>query len=137
MVSDMQNVEQFEISGTNYHYKRLNPTLTLKGLQYVSPLFKGDVERCLENAPALMDMFAASTKVEHVDEGSGTSALLPLKPLVDAKFTGKPGDMMAFILKCLTLEYGDFLPGQPGNLSVTEVVNPFLSLMGVSGSSGE
>lgn len=129
----MQNVEIFEIAGTQYEYKRLPPTKVFDGLALVSPLFQGEVEKAMGNANQLMKLFTSTTKVVHVDEVAGTERTLPLGPLVESKFTGKPGELMAFVMKCLMVEYGDFLPGAAGNDAVMEVANPFISLMDVNG----
>ena len=128
---------EFEVAGTTYVYTRMSPEKVVDGLALVSPLFKGEVEKALNNTKALLRLFVGNTEILHTDEGTGKEHIVKMGARVTKMFTGKPGEMIAFIMKCVETEYGDFLPGRPGADAVMEVAHPFMSLMDSTGSSGE
>lgn len=133
----MQNTEEFQIADTTYRYTRLKPKKVMKGMRCVSPAFAGDIDAAMGNAEELLDLFAGTTEIQHEDPGNGTQRWMPLKTQLDHHFTGRPGAMVAYLMKCIVVEYGDFLPGAAGHEAVMEVVSQFSSLMDATGSSGE
>jgi len=122
----------FEISEARFEYVRMSPEKVLKGLSAVSPIFQGNIAGAMANAHELFKMFSASCNYFLEADGQEPRKV-KFGPLAEKFFTGKSAEMLAFITKCIHLEYGDFLPGSPGHAAMSEAANPFMSLLDVNG----
>jgi hypothetical protein len=118
----MAESNKFECGGFSFEVARLPVKKSLKGLRLVGQVLipalaagaaakDGSIGDAIERAvagldclPDILDLFVPHTKYV-----GPTDKLVPLEAFVDTVFSGKPKTCVQFIVKCVQLEYADFL----------------------------
>jgi hypothetical protein len=140
----MAESNKFECGGFSFQVERLPTKRSLKGLRLVGSVVlpalgagaaakEGSIGDAIERAvagldclPDILDLFVPHTKYV-----GPTDKLVPLEAFVDTVFSGKPKTCMQFIVKCVQLEYADFLDG----ISLSPEDSEFLKGLGLLSSN--
>lgn len=109
-------MEQFEIAGCKFWFKRLGFEDGCRGVRLVAEVMgpalsaRGDVAAALtasvDRLPQLVKLFAPYTQVQADDTGAGRK--VPLDKFVDDCFRGRLDRAVLYVAHCAVLEFGDY-----------------------------
>jgi uncharacterized membrane protein YgcG len=139
-------VEQFEIDGCKFWFKRVSLEDGCKGLRLVSEivgpaLSAGDMAQALtasiDKLPQLVTLFAKYTDFQADHAAAGRK--VALAKFTDDLFRGRLDLAVLFVANCAVIEYGDFLGERLQRLGdgMADLVNRFPALKALIHSSGD
>lgn len=143
--------DNFEIGDVQFRLKDIplaealqGEGVILKGILPAVAAAKGDLEfdnldpilRQLDELPKLFGIFVKNCMVKFKKSADDDGTWVSLKDVADTVFRRKAALRMAFLLRCIRMEYGDFL-SETGLDLITGEVELWSSQLGSIGGSGE
>lgn len=120
-------MNRIEIRGRTFEVERLGLDEAFNGLELAQEIFGSLARPPVSKVPRLLKLFAKVAKVArdanggYLDPGAGRVAL---EPFLDDVFKGEIGLAFDFVVKCVELEYGNFLDGLPGAAGAAAPATP-------------
>lgn len=141
-----QVVEEFEIDGVKFWFRRISLEDGCTGLRMVSEVmtpafnakdFASALTKSIDQLPKLVDLFVPYCQVE--GDGIAAGRKVQLKAFKQDAFAGHLDRALLFVANCAVIEYGDFLGERLAKLGtgLGELVQRFPSLQALIPSSGD
>lgn len=120
-------MNRIEIRGRTFEVERLGLDEAFNGLELAQEIFGSPTRPPVSKVPRLLKMFAKVAKVARAADGGYLdpgAARVALEPFLDEVFKGEIGLAFDFVVRCVELEYGNFLDGLPGVAGAPEATPP-------------
>lgn len=144
----------FEVDGVRFKQTKLGAKNSLRGFQRVAKIVasgasmvtsESTLEEVVpaiiaasEDLPDFADLFEGACKfdLQCLSPAANAGSFVDLKGAMDQVFAGKPARQVAWLVKCIIWEFGDFL-SESGRAPLIALGSDLSSLIGSMSSSGE
>lgn len=149
-----RETREFEVDGVKFKQTKLGAKASLKGFQRITKALASgaqsvtsestldDVVPALiaasEDLPDFADFFEKVCRFDLscLSPAANPNSFVSLEGAMDQVFSGKPARQVAWLVKCIIWEYGDFL-SESGRAPLIALGSDLSSLIGSRSKSGE